>query len=323
MSKALGVGIIGSGRHGSRYAAHLFRGDVPGLGLAAISRRDAVGARQGADWHCTWHADWRELVLNPRVEAVIAVTLPVLNLEIARLCAQAGKPLLVEKPLAVHRAAGEEMLRLCGQAAIPLTVGQTLRYNGVIVGLRAHLSAIGALQSFAASQRLEPSPLPWHDVPELAGAGVCIHTAVHVFDALRFVSGREVRAVMASAVCRHSARLEDQLCALVELDDGVRGVVDCGKLGRARCGRIELVGSEGQLQGDHIHHQLELVRGSSREALPLSAPAPTIVPLLRDWRRFLAGAGPNPVPGEDGLAALAACEACLTSSQAGAWLEVR
>ncbi len=318
---SLGVGLIGSGKHGSRYAAHL-RSDVPGLSLAAISRRSPEGARQAAGWSCVWHPAWQDLVRDSRVEAVIAVTLPALNLEIARACAAAGKPLLVEKPLAADRAAGEEMLRLCEYAGIPLTVGQTLRYNEVVLGLKERLAVIGDLQGFAASQRLEPSPLPWHDVPELAGAGVSIHTLVHVFDALRFISGRNIRAVLASARCRHSRRLEDQLCALVELEDGLQGVVDCGKLGTSRCGRIELVGSLGQLQGDHIHHRLELLRGSRCEALALPGPSPTIVPLLRDWQRFLRGAGPNPVPGADGLAALAACEACLTSSQAGAWLEV-
>ncbi len=322
MSASLGVGLIGSGKHGSRYAAHLRR-DVPGLHLTAISRRGAEGARQAADWGCIWYPDWRELVHDPRVEAVIAVTLPVLNLEIARACATAGKPLLVEKPLAADRAAGESLLALCDRAGIALTVGQTLRYNEVILGLRQHLAAIGELQSFAACQRLEPSPLPWHDVPEAAGAGVSIHTLVHVFDALRYVTGKNIRAVMASALCRHSQRLEDQVCALVELEGDVQGVVDGGKLGASRCGRIELVGSLGQLTGDHIHHQLELLRGSRREDLPLPPPAATIVPLLRDWQRFLAGSGVNPVPGVEGLAALAACEACLISSQARAWEEIR
>ncbi|OQX18941.1 MAG: hypothetical protein BWK76_06175 [Desulfobulbaceae bacterium A2] len=322
MSASLGVGLIGSGKHGSRYAAHL-RCDVPGLHLTAISRRGADGARQAADWGCVWYPDWRELVHDPRVEAVIAVTLPVLNLEIARACARAGKALLVEKPLAADRAVGSEMLRRCDEAGIPLTVGQTLRYNEVILGLREQLAAIGELQSFAACQRLEPSPLPWHDVPAAAGAGVSIHTLVHVFDALRYVTGKNIRAVMASALCRHSQRLEDQVCALVELEDGVQGVVDGGKLGASRCGRIELVGHLGQLQGDHIHHELELLHGNRRESLPLPPPGPTIVPLLRDWQRFLQGLGPNPVPGTEGLAALAACEACLTSSRSRAWEEVR
>src|SRR5690348_16723765 len=37
----VGVGVIGAGKHGARYVSHL-RADVPGLRLAALSRRDAV-----------------------------------------------------------------------------------------------------------------------------------------------------------------------------------------------------------------------------------------------------------------------------------------
>ena len=43
----LRFGLIGTGRHGVRYANHLLRGDIPGATLAAIHRRDhAAGMKQ-------------------------------------------------------------------------------------------------------------------------------------------------------------------------------------------------------------------------------------------------------------------------------------
>jgi len=318
----IGVGIIGSGRHGSRYANHVVR-DVDGLRLAAISRRSMLGAGQAAAWQCVWHPDWHDLVADPRVEAVIAVVPPALNFEIARRCAAEGKALLVEKPLAATSEAAAAIVELFAGRNLPLTTGQTLRYNPVVRKLRELLPTIGSIYSFAANQRLEPSPLAWHAEPALAGAGVSFHTAVHVFDALRWISGLEVRRLMAVCRRRHNTVLEDLLAVLVEMDGEVLGTIDCSKVGQARTGRFEFVGSDGQLHGDQVHGTLELVRGSSVTRLQPGAPSNTIVPLLQDWHAFLVGEGPNPVTGEDGLTAVRLCGACLESSREERWVTLR
>lgn len=317
----LGVGIIGAGRHGSRYANHVAR-DVAGLRLAAISRRSSEGAEQAAAWQCAWHQDWRDLIADPRVEAVIAVVVPALNLEIARCCAAAGKPLLVEKPLATTSVDAAAIVELYARRDLPLTVGQTLRYNPVIRRLREQLPAIGSLCSVAANQRLEPSTLAWHAEPALAGAGVSFHTAVHVFDALRFITGLEVRRLIAVSRRHRNAALEDLLAVLVEMDEEVVGTIDCSKVGPARSGRFEFVGSEGQLHGEQVRGSVELVRDTAVTGLRPDPPCNTIVPLLRDWQAFLAGCGPNPVPGADGLAAVRLCEASLESARSGRWTKV-
>lgn len=320
--RGLGVGIIGSGRHGSRYANHVVR-DVAGLRLAAISRRSPQGADQAAAWRCVWHPDWHDLIVDQRVEAVIAVVPPALNLEIAKCCAAEGKPLLVEKPLAASSAAAAALVELYAGRGLPLTTGQTLRYNPVVRKLREQLPIIGNLYSFAANQRLEPSPLAWHAEPGLAGAGVSFHTAVHVFDALRWITGLEVRRLMAVCRRRHNALLEDLLAVLVEMDGEVVGAMDCSKVGHARTGRFEFVGGDGQLHGDQVHGTLELVRGSTVTRLQPGEALNTIVPLLRDWQAFLTGRGGNPVTGADGLAAVRLCEACLESSRTERWVPVR
>lgn len=315
------IGIIGTGRHGSRYAEHIIN-DVDGLQLTAISRRSAAGLEQAANWGVSYYEDWRELVRNPQVEAVIAVTHPVLNVEIARHCAAAGKPLLMEKPLAVDRASGEAIVNLCEEAGLPLTVGQTLRYNKVIRALRHSLSKVGDLFSFSASHRLEPSTLAWLEDPEAAGAGVILHTAVHMFDALRYITGLEVVRVRACSFQVHNPKLEDLFTAQVEMENGVVGTVDASKIGRGRVGRYEFVGLDGELHGDQIRDRLEFISGTEVEPLSHGAPQNTIVPLLTDWSSFLEGRAANPIPGKEGLAALNICDACLRSARSDDWVEL-
>ncbi len=314
------VGIIGTGRHGSRYANHLRRDLADRFSLVGISRRSEEGRRQAEDWRVSWWPDWRDLVASPDVAAVIAVTPPTLYPAIGQACAAAGKPLLVEKPLAVNPAEAAAMVELFARRGVGLTVGQTLRYNVIIQGLREFLPRAGSLYSFSANQRLEPSDLPWLTDPEVAGGGVILHSAVHLFDALRFITGREVRRVRATMYSRHNPKLEDLFCGLLEMEDGLVGTVDASKVGPARSGRYEFVGDAGMVQGDQIHATLDFVRQTVVEALPAKAPVSTIVPLLAEWHAFLQGRGENPIPGEEGLAAVRICEACRRSALEDKWI---
>ncbi|MCB2180448.1 MAG: Gfo/Idh/MocA family oxidoreductase [Desulfobulbaceae bacterium] len=315
------IGIIGTGKHGSRYARHILH-DVAGLELCAISRRSSSGAQQAREWGIHYHAEWQNLIADPEVDAVIAVTPPVLNVDIARCCAQAGKPLLLEKPLAVDSQAAAEIVSLFKEKSLPLTVGQILRYNSTILALQKSLNRVGTLYSFSASHRLEPSTLPWLEDPSVAGAGVILHTAVHMFDALHFITGYRISRVRASLRQIHNANLENLFTAQVEMENGVIGTVDAAKVGPARTGRYEFVGHDGELQGDQIHGKLEFISGTTIEPIAHEFPAGTIVPLLRDWLLFLQGQAGNPISGEEGLAAVNVCTACLDSARNNDWVKV-
>jgi predicted dehydrogenase len=288
--------------------------DLPGLKLTAICRRSPEVKKQAETWGVRGYTRWHELLEDPDVEAVIAVTTPNLHASIAEACVRVRKPLLLEKPLSIDVSSASDIVERFTAACLPLTVAQTLRYNAVISGLRREYSRVGELFFFSANHRLESSQHPWMTDPLLAGGGVILHTAVHLFDALRFITGKEIRRVRAEMVQRHNPNLEDLFMALVEMEDGTPGTVDASKVGPARTGRYEFLGAGGQLQGDQIHGRLEFIQGKDLQSLPVAEPVSTIVPLLRDWETYLRGNGTNPIPGEEGLAAIRICEACRKSA---------
>jgi len=317
------IGIIGTGKHGSRYARHLIQDLGESAELTAICRQSvASGEAQAREWGAHFHAEWQQLVLDPAVEAVISVTTPNLNPAIAQACREQRKPLLMEKPLAVSAAEGKTIVDGFRQAGVGLTVGQTLRYNPIILGLRQGVTQAGPLHAFCATHHLEPSTLPWLTDPERAGGGVIFHTAVHLFDALRFITGQEVVRVRASAYQIHNPRLEDLFSAQIEMSAGLVGVVMAGKVGMARAGRYEFMGEDGLVQGDQVHGTLEMVREMRITPLPHGPQGAAILPLLRDWLAFLGGHGQNPIPGEEGLAAVLICEACRESASTGGWVNL-
>lgn len=315
------IGLIGTGKHGSRYANHIIH-DIEGFTLAGISRRSEEGISQAKDWNTSYFRDWRDLIASPEVDALIAVTVPSLNMEIARQCAAYGKSLLLEKPLAGNSQDAKEIVRIMKEAGCHLTVGQTLRYNPVIGSLRKQLPTFGTLYSLAVNQRIEPSTLAWHDDPEVAGAGVIIHTAVHVFDALKVITGLRVKRVMAACRCVHSTHLEDLVTVLMECENGVLGTLDVSKVGQARSGRYEFICQEGQLHGDQIHGFTKTIRHSNIVFQEQFGEVPTIRLLLEDWAIYLDTGENNPVTGEDGLYALQVSDACLRSAAENRWVDI-
>lgn len=315
------IGLIGAGRHGSRYANHIVN-DFEEVDLVGLSRRSEQGRQQARDWQAAYYQDFKELIDSDQVEAVVAAVPPGLNLEIAKLCARQNKPLLVEKPLATNSEDGEKIVALMREAAVPLTVGQALRYNPVIRKLREELPNQGRLFTVYANQRLEPSDLQWLENPVEAGGGITFHIAVHVFDALHYITGLKVLRV--SAMCRicKTKNLEDMALIHVEMENGVAGIVDVSKLSSSRSGRYEFICDNAQLHGDQIHGYVDSIAEAREIRIGSYRPEPTIPLLLADWLAFLRGEGDNPVPGEDGLYAIRVSEASRESSEDSRWVNV-
>src|SRR5688572_8219156 len=172
MAARIGLGLIGAGKHGQRYVGHIVR-DLPSFALRALSRRDAPrGTGQAKELGVRFHADWRDLVVDPEVEAVIAVVPPSLHRPIAEAVAAAGRALLIEKPLATTGADALAIRTRLRDAGVPCLMAHTLRWNTAVQAVRNEIQRLGPLRALAVNQRFEPSPLDWLDRPEISGGGI-------------------------------------------------------------------------------------------------------------------------------------------------------
>lgn len=314
----LGIGLIGVGKHGSRYAKHITE-DLPQLRLVAIACRDAEGRRAAAEqFRCQGYADYRDLLAASDVDVVAIVVPPMLHLEIIEAAAAAGKPVLLEKPAAVNVATGRKMLRAVRQAGIPVMVAQTLRYNGVVRAMRAALPRIGAIHAIRLGQRFEPSRPGWIDDPSLAGGGVTLMTGVHCFDLARLLSGVEADEAMCRVGAVGTVATEDNFAAVVSMGGGrVLAAIAGSRATASRSGGIEVAGEEGQLIGDHLLNQAAFYQGSTGTPLPIPAPLQTVREILADFSAAVTHGRPMPIPLEEGLRAVAIAEACYRSAKSG------
>lgn len=315
MSPQLGIGLIGTGRHGARYAHHLTR-DIASARLVAIARRTRSEAElQAREFNCRFYTDFRELIAAQDVDAVVAVVPPTLHKEILETAATERKPLLLEKPAAPRVAEGLEMLAAARRAGIPVMVAQTLRYNGVVRRLVEVLPEIGILHGVRLGQRFEPSRPGWIDDPQIAGGGMVLHTGVHCFDLVRHLTKAEVERVACECSQVNVRRTEDNFAAVLRLRDHRTLVTVAGSRATAsRSGGIEIAGERGQLIADHVLNWATLVRGTTIEQLEVPPPVPTVREVLNDFVSCLQRNAPMPIPLEEGLRAVAIAEACYTAA---------
>jgi predicted dehydrogenase len=314
--RRLRVGLIGAGKHGQRYVKHV-RDDLPELTLHALSRQDATAGReQAAALGARFHHDWRALVADPEVDAVIAVVPPALHPDIATAVARERKPLLIEKPLATTGADAVRVARTL--AAVPALVAHTLRWNTVVGAMRERLPALGALHALVLNQRFEPSRLAWLDDPAIAGGGIVLHTGVHSFDLVRHLTGRNVARVWCRTSRARTIRTEDNFLAQLELDGSPTLVAVGGSRSTAgRSGLIDAAGDAGQLVGDHALHHLYGVKALQRMPIALPDPAPTVREALRAFAALVLEGTPPRVSLEDGARAVQIADACRRSAAAG------
>ncbi len=314
----LRIGLIGTGKHGSRYAQHLVA-DVPQARLVAVCRRNPLEGRHVADrYHCAYFHDFRELIADAQVDAVVAAVPPTLHHAIVEKACRQGKPLLIEKPFAVNVAEAKHMRELLASSGVRCMVAHTLRFNAVVQTMRHHIPDIAPLHSIYLSQRFEPSWLPWLDCKAESGGGIVLHTGVHSFDLLHFLTGCPVYQVTCQTSQVVTQETEDNFVMSCDFSDPLlKGVVMGSRSTMSRSGLIELSGANGQLVGDHVHGSVTLLKGWQRAELPVEPPIPTVRETLRAFIDGIHNNTPFPITVDDGLLAVAVAEACYRSAQSG------
>ena len=168
-----------------------------GSSLVAVMRRDRAKAEDYARRHGVprVHATAEDLIADPEVDAVYIATPPGSHESLALLAAAAGKPCLVEKPMARTHAECERMVAAFRQAGAPLWVAYYRRALPRFLRVRGLLAAetIGRLTSvhIQVTDRLATAAeaTNWRFDPENAGAGLFLDLASHCLDLVDFLIG--------------------------------------------------------------------------------------------------------------------------------------
>lgn len=206
----LRAGVIGIGMMGRNHVRVLARLD--GVDLVGVADGDA--GRDGSVSDVPVHATVEQLLACHLDLCVVAVPTAD-HLQIGTQLAEAGVHTLIEKPLAEHTDAAEQLADAFEARGLVGAVGHIERYNPALQSLRARLDADELGQPFqVATRRQGPFPNRIRDV------GVVKDLATHDVDLAAWVSDAAYTSVSAHTAHRSGRAHEDLVAATGMLDDG-------------------------------------------------------------------------------------------------------
>lgn len=313
--RPIGIGLIGAGRHGVRYARHIVH-DLPSAVLRAVCRRHPDRGLDLPDAHSVaMYGRGESLIADPSVEAVVAVVPPVLAPEICRLAVQARKPLLIEKPLAVSGAEARAMVFMARQAAVPLMTAQTLRFDAAIEGVRAWKERLGRSERLLLTSHVEVKDNRADHAQGYGGRGALLEIGVHLLDLVRYLTGEEVREVCCTMNRPGANEPETVVSAVLVTEGGTECLVDVARVTGERVGTVEWIGSQGRIWADWPRRLVRWIGlGGEREERE-HPPSQTVLFTLRAFLQSIADGLPMPITGEDGCRAVELADACYRSAE--------
>ncbi|MBC7189383.1 Gfo/Idh/MocA family oxidoreductase [Candidatus Aerophobetes bacterium] len=160
----IGLGVIGCGRIAQAHleGINCLKDEAVLVGVADIDKEKAKKAKEnfGAK---IFYTDYRELLKNQEVEAVI-ITLPHhLHCQSTIEAARAGKHILVEKPMALNLKEADKMIEEAEKNGVILMVGQSRRFSDPVLEAYKRVEEIGEIFRIVINFLVyfpEP-PTPW------------------------------------------------------------------------------------------------------------------------------------------------------------------
>jgi len=260
------LGIVGCGRVAEeRHLPSLLR--LPGIRVVATADLDAARSGRLADrlGAPVRLSDYLALVERRDVDAVAILTPTQSHAEIALAALEAGKHVLVEKPLALTLADCDRLIEAAARSTSKVVVGFNLRWHLLVRRAREFLSSgalgrIKAIRSAYTHDRTGEQAPDWHRKLELGG-GVSFNEGVHHFDLWRYFTRSEVEQVFSYGV--PSEHYEDETNAIAaRLSDGALATAILSfKTGPT---------SEVEIYGEHGRLCLSLYRFDGLEFFPRS-----------------------------------------------------
>ena len=232
----LGVGVVGGGMIGQIHADGLRKLCEDGEAEAVAVADPSEAARAAMARNCPFGYvtdDWRRVVEDPAVQAVLIASPTASHPEVVRAVLAAGKPLLCEKPLATNLDDVRSLCDAVQRSGLPAQVGFHSRFHPVMAEIRrlAGSGELGAPMGYALRDdqywptgSVVPGHSSWRSRRAQAGGGALLEHSIHAAALVCWLFG-PARRVWASTRAVFGFDVEDVAAVVVEHASGVVGTL--------------------------------------------------------------------------------------------------
>ena len=306
------VGVIGVGVMGYNPARVL--SDLPGATMVGIAAPDqAQREKAAALLSCTAVPSLAHLI-ELGVDAVVVSAPTHLHHDIALEAIEAGKHVLVEKPIAPTVAEGEAIVAAARAKGVALMVGHVERFNPAVEAIKNAIRGEEILS--IGITRVGPFP------PRMSNVGVVIDLAVHDIDLICHFTGSQIAEVQPQVKAAVAER-EDIALLQFRTENGVLAHINTNWLTPFKARTVHVATRNKYVIGDLLTRQVTECfdykpDGSySMRHLPVAYAEPLRVELSR-FLEAIRGEKAPAVTGEDGVASIATAIRCLGTPESEA-----
>jgi predicted dehydrogenase len=307
-------GIIGCGDVTEVKSGPAFN-KVPHSKLVAVMRRDAEKAKDYATRHKVgkWFSNAHDLINDANVNAIYVATPPLQHEEYTIAALKAGKPVYVEKPMALNMDAAKRMAQASKDAGVKLSVAHYRRQLPLFRKVKELIdsNAIGDIR-FVNMQMLQPNNSPlitktsdnWRVDPKVSGGGLFHDLAPHQLDLMIYFFGKVNKAsgtslnqggfYEADDIVQGSLLFENKI-----LFNGLWCYTVPKEETKDTC---EIIGEKGKISFSIFRHNaLVIETNGDKKEMTFEVPAHVQQPMIEKVVEYFNDEGRNPCSAEDGV----------------------
>jgi UDP-N-acetylglucosamine 3-dehydrogenase len=263
------------------------------------------------------YSDSAQMLKDKSIEAVNVCTWSTILAKEAIKALNAGKHVLVEKPMATNTQQAQKLVKTAQENGLHLTVGFLMRFIPGLQIIRQSVEnkKIGELVC-ATAKRVSQWPERIGDV------GVVKDTAIHDIDVMRFISNEDPISVYAKMGKMRIQKFEDYAHIMLIYKDGKSAFIESNWLTPYKTRSLTVTGSDAIMRLDYItqdlwiEQQKETVQPRNQFQEPLKQELQHFVDCIVDKKKPL-------VTGEDGVRALEVATAALQSSAKNRAIQIK
>ena len=307
-------GIIGCGDVTEKKSGPAFN-KVPNSKLVAVMRRNAAKAEDYAARHGVpkWYSNAEELINDPEINAIYVATPPDSHEAYTIAALKAGKPVYVEKPMALNTAASKNMAQVAKEKSLKLSVAHYRREQPLFKKIKALIdeNAIGDIkmatinhQIPAAKFDFDDEKIQWRINPSIAGGGIFHDLAPHQLDLMIYFFG-EVEKATGVATNQAGLYAADDIVSgsiLFKNKTIFNGLWCFAAPDNEKTEYCEIVGTKGKIKFSIFDKfDIEITKGTDKEVISFEQLQHVQQPMIEKVTAYFLNQAANPCSAEDGV----------------------
>jgi len=318
--EAVQWGIIGCGNVTEVKSGPAFN-KVNHSTLVAVTRRDPVKLADYAKRHgvpMTFLVP-SDLIASEAINAVYIATPPDVREAYAMQSMQLGKPVYLEKPMALDLAACKRLQKASVELGVKLSVAHYRRNLPLFMEVKKLIAQglIGDIKELSITMLKKTNlaandPNNWRVDPSIAGGGYFYDLAPHQIDLVFYFLGNDLKSY--SGVSKNKAGMyaaEDFVEGIIEMGNGIicKGLWDFSIMDQEEKDEFLIMGTKGTIRFPVFGLFIELELNGVIQKMEFEAPKHNQQNHIQQVVDYFLGKGDNPCSADDAILSMQVMEA--------------